>query len=132
MKQGKQGYSSCFLLVASKTCLRQLQFVNANDCCCLPFGVDGTAEWCQALALLTNTHIYVLYLVCCILWVLLLEFYSSLYFFIGLVHTNVFICIAKACSNQWTVTSLSHSPLINFECYLFVCLFAYLFIYLLQ
>ena len=45
--------------------------------CCLPSGVDGRAKQCQVLVLLTNTHVSVLFLVRCILWVILFEFCFS-------------------------------------------------------
>lgn len=50
---------------------------NDNDRCCVLSSVDGPPSGVRQLVLLTNTHISVLDLVCCILWVILLEICSG-------------------------------------------------------
>lgn len=58
--------------------LSPLASTNENDCFCVPSAVDmALPSGVRQLVLLTNTDISVLYLVCCILWVILLKFCSQ-------------------------------------------------------
>ena len=61
---------------------------NENDCCCVPCTMDKALPSCW------DFDISVLYLVCCILWVILLEFSSSPYQPIHTyIHTYIYIYI---------------------------------------